>query len=64
VWEHLKNELKHRSVKDVEREMNQNESSDFYKYRHEKQLRSIKHEVTNTTNGNTVTKTLLTKLYV
>ena len=60
VREHLKNELKHRSVKikDVEREMNQNESSDFNKHRHEKQLRSIKHEATKTTNGNTVTKNI------
>ena len=47
-----------KEVKDVEREMNQNENSDFSKHRHEKQLRSIKHEVTKTTNGNAVTKNI------
>ena len=47
-----------KEVEDEEREMNQNENSDFNKHRHEKQLRSIKHEVTKTTNGNAVTKNI------
>ena len=51
VREHLKNELKHISVKDVEREMNQNENSDFNKHRHEKQLRSSRERGLRTSPG-------------
>ena len=46
VMKKLKSELKHCSVKDVERQLNRDTSDDFEKHRNEKQLRNAKCNVT------------------
>ena len=47
----LKEELKHQSVKTVERKMNQEIKDDFGKQRNEKQLENLKYNLNRGTNN-------------
>ena len=51
VMQKLKSELKHRSVKDVERQLNRETPDDFEKHKNEKQLRNAKYNIANDKNN-------------